>query len=100
MEQMDEVKLDENIREKVYIGLSCITDYTNIEDNSSLRFDLRLTDNHIKALKPIFNEILKALKSEIIEEIESDEIITEKECEDLKYVSDCLKLVKSKIWNE
>ncbi len=82
---------DEYIKRKVYEALSDLSgfDIDEINDSQKLKSDLGLTTYHKKALKGYFLKILSDLGS--------DKNITVKECEELEKVSDCLKLLKSKI---
>jgi hypothetical protein len=82
---------DKYIRHHVYLALSDISGFEpeKIKDDSDLKFDLGLGLYHKRALKSYFQNIVSALHSE--------KIITVAECENLKKVKDCLKLVNSKI---
>ena len=88
---VDKDNIDEYIKRKVYEALSDLSgfDIDKIKDSQKLKIDLGLSSYHKKALKGYFMKILSDLSSE--------KIITVKECEDLEKVSDCIKLLKSKI---
>ena len=88
---VDRKDSDQYIRHYVYLSLSDISGFSPdlFNDNSDLRFDLGLGLYHKRALKNYFQKI--------VSDLNSTRIITVKECEDLKKVRDCLKLIKSKI---
>lgn len=88
---IDKEDKDEYIKHNVYLALSDISGFGTDDfiDDSDLKLDLGLSLYHKRALKNYFQKI--------VAELSSLKIITVKECEDLKKVSDCLKLVKSKI---
>ncbi|WP_158858474.1 hypothetical protein [Lunatibacter salilacus] len=86
-------KEDKNkyIEHHVYLALSDISGFEpeKFNNDSDLKYDLGLSLYHKRALKNYFQKI--------IAELDSDKTITVSECEKLKKVNDCLKLVKSKI---
>lgn len=88
---IDKEDKDKYIKHNVYLALSDISGFEtdDFNDNSDLKLDLGLSLYHKRALKNYFQKIARDLNSV--------KIITVKECEDLKKVSDCLKLVKSKV---
>lgn len=88
---VDKKDKDKYIKHHVYLALSDISglDPDDFSDMSDLKLNLGLSLYHKRALKNYFQRIVKNLNSV--------KLITVKECEDLKKVSDCLKLVKSKI---
>lgn len=88
---IDKENKDEYIKHYVYLALSDISDFEidEFDDNSDLKLDLGLSLYHKRALKNYFQKI--------VTDLNSVKTITVKECEDLKKVSDCLKLVKSKV---
>lgn len=88
---IDKEDKDEYIKHNVYLALSDISGFSpdDFNDNSDLKLDLGLSLYHKRALKNYFQKIVYDLGSQ--------KMISVKECEDLKKVNDCLKLVKSKI---
>ncbi|NAS12285.1 hypothetical protein [Poritiphilus flavus] len=82
---------DTFIKRKVYEALSDLSgfDIDDINDDQELKSDLGLTNYHKKSLKRYFQRI--------VNDLDSDKIITVAECEKLDKVSDCIKLVKSKL---
>uniref|UniRef100_UPI00404A0F3F hypothetical protein n=1 Tax=Flavobacterium sp. TaxID=239 RepID=UPI00404A0F3F len=82
---------DEYIKHNVYLSLSDISGFEidDFNDNSDLELDLGLRLYHKRALKNYFQKI--------VTDLNFVKTISVKECEDLKKVSDCLKLVKSKV---
>jgi hypothetical protein len=82
---------DEYIKHNVYLSLSDISgfDPDDFNDKSDLKLDLGLSLYHKRALKNYFQKI--------VTDLGSTKLITVKECEELKKVNDCTKLVKSKI---
>lgn len=60
-----------------------------IKETHNLKTDLGLTNYHKKSLKIYFQRI--------VEDLNSKKIVTVQECEKLTKVSDCIKLIKSKI---
>ncbi|EZH75041.1 hypothetical protein ATO12_09955 [Aquimarina atlantica] len=82
---------DGYIKRRVYEALSDLSGFEidYIKDNQSLKTDLGLTIYHKKSLKRYFQRIVRDLKS--------NKTVTVIECEKLTKVSDCIKLVKSKI---
>lgn len=88
---IDKEDKDEYIKHNVYLALSDLSGFEpdDFNENSDLKLDLGLSNYHKRALKNYFQKILTNLNS--------SKIITLKECEDLKTVNDCLKLLKSKI---
>ena len=82
---------DEYIHFYVYKSLADISGFkpSDFNDNSDLKSELGLSLYHKRALKNYFQKI--------IEDLGSSKIILVKECENLAKVSDCIKLVKSKI---
>jgi len=88
---IDKEDKDEYIKHNVYLALSDISGFEtdDFNDNSDLKLDLGLSLYHKRALKNYFQKI--------VTDLNSVKTITVKECEDLKKVSDCLKLVKSKV---
>lgn len=94
----DNLKIVESLEEdknvvklQVYNVLSFLSDIdiAKIKDNSHLKFNLGLNQTEKWILKRKFNEILKNLNSK--------KFVTRKECSKLEYVSDCIKLVNSKL---
>ena len=83
--------VDEYIRHYTYLALSDMSGFepNDFEDNSDLKFDLGLSLYQKRALKNYFQKVTNDLGSQ--------KNITVKECEDLKKVIDCLKLIKSKL---
>lgn len=81
---------DEYIRYNVYLALSDISGYSidDFEDDTNLKSGLGLSLYHKKALKNYFQSIA--------DDLGFSKVITVRECEELKKVSDCLTLVKSK----
>ncbi|TYP99231.1 hypothetical protein C7447_102553 [Tenacibaculum adriaticum] len=79
------------IKRKVFEALSDLSGFNInvINESQKLKFDLGLTNYHKKSLKIYFQRIVKDLNS--------TKIISVTECEKLEKVSDCLKLVKSKL---
>lgn len=79
------------IKHKAYAALSDISGYdiATINDEQDLTADLGLSSYHKKALKNYFNRIL--------EELGSQNTVTIGECQALKKVKDCTKLIKSKL---
>ncbi len=79
------------VRYKVFTVLANISGYdiSTINDQQDLSLNLGLSLYHKKALKIPFNEILA--------ELSSPNTITIGECQVLKKVKDCLKLVNSKL---
>lgn len=88
---IDKEDKDEYIKHNVYLSLSDISGFEidDFNDNSDLKLDLGLSLYHKRALKNYFQKI--------VTDLSSVRTISVKECEDLKKVSDCLKLVKSKV---
>ena len=88
---IDKQDKDEYIKHNVYLSLSDISGFGTdaFNDNSDLKLDLGLSLYHKRALKNYFKKI--------VNDLGSLEIITVKECEDLKKVEDCINLIKSKI---
>ena len=82
---------EEYIHFYVYKSLSDISGFktSDFNDNSDLKSDLGLSLYHKRALKNYFQKI--------VEDLDSSKIILVKECENLVKVSDCIKLVKSRI---
>lgn len=82
---------DKYIRHHVYLALSDISGFEpeKFNDDSDLKLDLGLGIYHKRALKSYFQHIVLDLGS--------TKPITVAECERLKTVQDCLKLVKSKL---
>lgn len=64
-------------------------DIRKINDNSHLKFDLGISTNEKKVLMKYFNEVLKGMHSM--------KFVNMDECIRLEYVSDCVKLVLSKL---
>lgn len=95
--QIDKEDSDEFIKQRVFLALSDLSglDIQTIEqgqqngNDADLKLDLGLSLHHKKSLKSYFDSILADLKS--------TKIVTVKECESLAKVSECLKLVKSKL---
>lgn len=85
------IKSDEYIKHHVYLALADISgkDYSFISDEKSLKTDLGLSLYHKRSLKNYFQKI--------VSDLNSNKIITVKECEDLIAVKNCLTLVKSKV---
>lgn len=81
----------EYIRHKVYLALSDISGFEvdDFNDNSDLKLDLGLSLYHKRALKNYFQKI--------VTDLNSIKTISVKECESLKKVNDCLKLINSKV---
>jgi hypothetical protein len=79
------------IRHRVYFSLSHLSgkEISDFDDNSNLDTDLKLFQYHKRALKNYFQRI--------VHELNSNKFITTRECENLKKVSDCIVLVKSKV---
>jgi hypothetical protein len=88
---IDKENKNEYIKHNVYLALSDISGFEtdDFNDTSDLKLDLGLTLYHKRALKNYFQKI--------VTDLNSVKYITVKECEELKIVSDCLNLVKSKI---
>lgn len=88
---IDKEDKDGYIKHNVYLSLSDISGFKidDFNDYSDLKFDLGLSLYHKRALKNSFQKI--------VTDLNSVKTISVKECEDLKKVSDCLKLVKSKV---
>ncbi len=81
----------ELIKLQVYNTLSFLSgvEVAKIKPNQHLKFDLGLNQTEKWILKRKFNEILQGFGSQ--------KSVTREECNKLKYVSDCTKLVNSKI---
>lgn len=82
---------DEYIKNKVFWALSDLGgfDIRTITEEQDLGIDLGLDVLQKRSLKSYFQNILSDLKS--------SKIISVTECENLEKVSDCLKLIKSKL---
>jgi hypothetical protein len=82
---------DKYIKHNVYLSLSDISgvDTDDFNDNSDLKIDLGLSLYHKRALKNYFQKI--------VTDLDSTNLITVLECEELKKVSDCTELVKKKV---
>jgi len=79
------------VKFQIYNVLSFLSDIdiVEIKDISHLHFDLGLSNGEKWILKRKFNKIL--------ENLDSKNFVTEEECSKLKYVSECIKLVNSKL---
>ncbi|WP_025142842.1 hypothetical protein [Pedobacter jeongneungensis] len=88
---IEKENVDEYIRHYTYLALSDMSGFepNDFKDNSDLKFDLGLSLYQKRALKNYFQKVTNDLGSQ--------KNITVKECEDLKKVIDCLKLIKSKL---
>lgn len=89
--QVNLVSKNQYVRHHVYLALADLSgyDYSHIKDTQTLKADLGLGLYHKRALKNYFQKI--------ITDLNSNNIITVKECEDLAKVSDCMTLVTSKL---
>lgn len=88
---IDKDDKDKYIKHNVYMALSDLSGFEigKFNDNSDLKLDLGLSLYHKRALKNYFQNI--------VTDLGAVKIVSVKECEELKKVSDCLKLVKAKI---
>jgi hypothetical protein len=79
------------VKLQVYNVLSFLSgiDIDKINDNNHLKFNLGLNQTEKWILMKKFNEILKDLNSK--------KFVSRDECSKLEYVSDCVKLVNSKL---
>lgn len=84
----DEINI---VKLQVYNVLSFLSGLgiDKIKDNSHLKFDLGLNQTEKWILMKKFNEILN--------DHSSMKFVTRDECDKLEYVSDCIKLVNSKL---
>jgi hypothetical protein len=91
IQQLNTTNSDEFIRSQVIAALAHMSGKmaSSIKDTHDLTIELGLTMYHKRALKLPFQRILANLNGTAV--------ITLKECEKLKKVSDCIKLVKGKI---
>ncbi|HEY5536593.1 MAG TPA: hypothetical protein VIL99_16870 [Ignavibacteria bacterium] len=79
------------VKLQVYNVMSVLSgiDIDKINDNNHLKFDLGLNQTEKWILTKNINEILK--------DHNSKKFVTRDECNKLEYVSDCIKLVNSKL---